>query len=90
MSNLGIHTISMGLEHRYQKMKNRLLKFCYVHATSAACNRLLFFLFLLWLFTVLIKQTRQAVRAIKQSIFLDVYGLEAVFLVVFDPSMNEL
>ncbi len=32
-----------------------------------------FFLFLLWPFTVLIKQTRQAVRTIKQSIFLDVY-----------------
>ncbi len=60
--------------HRYQKMKNRLLKFCYVPATSAARNRLLFFLFLLWPFTVLMKQTRQAVRAIRQSIFLDVYG----------------
>jgi len=45
-----------------------------VPATSAARNRLFFFLFLLWPFTVLIKQTRQAVRAIKQSIFLDVYG----------------
>jgi hypothetical protein len=45
-----------------------------VPATSAAHNRLLFFLFLLWPFTVLMKQTRQAVRAIKQSIFLDVYG----------------
>jgi hypothetical protein len=30
---------------------------------------------LLWPFTVLMKQTRQAVHAIKQSIFLDVYGL---------------
>jgi len=48
----------------------RLLKFCYVPATSAAHNRLLFFLFLLRLFTVLLKQTRQAVCAIKQSIFL--------------------
>jgi hypothetical protein len=48
----------------------RLLKFCYVPATSAAHNRLLFFLFFLRLFTVLMKQTRQAVRAIKQSIFL--------------------
>jgi cyclopropane fatty-acyl-phospholipid synthase-like methyltransferase len=44
--------------------------FCYVPATSAAHNRLLF---LLLLFTVLMKQTRQAVRAIKHSIFLDVY-----------------
>jgi hypothetical protein len=60
--------------HRYRKAQNILLKFCYVPATSAAHNRLLFFLFLLQPFTVLMKQTRQAVRAIKQSIFLDVYG----------------
>jgi hypothetical protein len=33
------------------------------------------FFFLLRLFTVLMKQTRQAVRAVKQSIFLDVYGI---------------
>jgi hypothetical protein len=32
-----------------------------------------FLFFLLQLFAVLMKQTRQAVRAIKQSIFLDVY-----------------
>ncbi len=56
-----------------KRRKNRLLKFCYVPATSAAHNRLLFFLFLLWPFTVLMKQTRQAVCAIKQSMFLDVY-----------------
>ncbi len=37
-------------------------------ATSAARNSLLFF-FLLRSFTVLMKQTRQAVRVIKQSIF---------------------
>ena len=49
--------------------KYRLLKFCYVPATSAARNRLLFFLFLLRPFTVLMKQTRQVVRAIKLSIF---------------------
>jgi len=53
--------------------KNRLLTFCYVPATSSAHNRLLFFSFLLQPFTVLMKQTRQAVRAIKKSIFLDVY-----------------
>jgi hypothetical protein len=47
-----------------ERRKNRLLKFCYVPATSAAHNRLLFF-FLLQLFTVLMKQTRQVVRAIK-------------------------
>jgi hypothetical protein len=32
------------------------------------------FFFLLRPFTVLVKQTRQAVLAIKESIFLDVYG----------------
>jgi hypothetical protein len=35
----------------------------------------LFFLFMLRPFTVLMRQTRQAVRAIKQSISLDVYAL---------------
>ena len=54
-----------------ERRKNRLPKFCYVPATSPAHNRLLF---LLRPFTVLINQTRQAVHAIKQSIFLDVYG----------------
>jgi hypothetical protein len=53
-----------------ERHKNRLLKFCYVPLTSAARNRLLFSL---QPFIVLMKQTRQAVRAIKQSIFLDVY-----------------
>ncbi len=56
-----------------ERRKHRLLKFCYVPATSAAHYRLLFFSFLLQLFTVLMKQTRQEVRAVKQSIFLDVY-----------------
>jgi hypothetical protein len=46
-----------------------------VPATSAAHNSLLFFFFLLRPFTVLMKQTRQAVHAVKQSIFLDVYGM---------------
>ncbi len=61
--------ITITHEHRCRKTKNRLLKFCYVHATSAARNRLLFFLFLLCPFTVLMKQTSQAVCAIKQSIY---------------------
>jgi hypothetical protein len=61
--------LSIDIERR----KNRLLKFCYVPATSAAHNRLLFF-YLLRLFTVLMKQTRQAVHAVTQSIILDVYG----------------
>ncbi len=44
-----------------ERRKNRFLKFCYVPTTSAAHNRLLFILFLLRPFTVLMKQTRQAV-----------------------------
>ncbi len=69
-----------GAYHRHRKTKNRLLKFCYVPATSTGRNSLLFFLFLLRPFTVLMKQTRQAVRAIKQSIFLDVYGAYVHFI----------
>jgi hypothetical protein len=61
-------------------LQNRLLKICCVPTTSASLPRVRFFfsfLFLLqWPFTVLIKQTRQAVHAIKQSIFLDVYELD--------------
>ena len=46
-------------------------------ATSAAHNRLLF---LLRPFTVLMKQTRQAVHNVKQSIFLGVYDGETTTL----------
>jgi hypothetical protein len=53
------------------KRKNRLLKVCYVPATSARLQRLLF---LLQPLTVLMKQTRQAVHAIKSLYYLDVYG----------------
>ncbi len=49
--------------------KNRLLKVCYVPATSAAFLAFFSF-FLLWPLTVLMKQTSRAVRAIKQSILL--------------------
>jgi hypothetical protein len=41
-----------------------------VPTTSATRNRLLSFLFLMRPFTVLVKQTRQAVCAVKQSVFL--------------------
>jgi hypothetical protein len=58
--------------HRYQKTKNRLLKVCYVPGTNARLPRLPF---LMRLLTVLMKQTRQAVCAIKQSIYLDIYAL---------------
>jgi hypothetical protein len=63
-----------------------LLKICCVPATSAILPRVSFFFsfrFLLqWPFTVPIKQTRQAVRAIKQFIFIDVYG--------FNPTVESL
>jgi hypothetical protein len=48
-----------------ESLQNRLLKVCYVPATSTSLKRLLF---LLWPLTVPMKQTRQVVRAIKQSI----------------------
>ncbi len=49
--------------------KNILLMVCYVPATSATFLAYFSF-FLLWPLTVLMKQTRQAVCAIKQSILL--------------------
>jgi hypothetical protein len=55
------HTIDI------KSLQNRLLKVCYVPATSASLSRLLF---LRWPFTVQMKQTRQAVPAFKQSILL--------------------
>ncbi len=51
--------------HRYLK-KIRLLKFCYVPATSAASSKCI----LHWPPTVLAGQTSQVARAINQSIFL--------------------
>ncbi len=54
--------------HRYLK-NNRLLNFCCAPATSATSSKA-FSVFLLRPLTVLMKQTRQAVRAIKQSILL--------------------
>ncbi len=53
--------------HRYRKKKKRLLKVSYVPATTATFLPF-FLLFLLCSLTMLIKQTRQAVCAIKQSI----------------------
>jgi hypothetical protein len=43
--------------------------------TSTSLNRLLF---LLQQLTVLMKQTRQAVQAVRQSIYLDVYAATSV------------
>jgi hypothetical protein len=50
-----------------ESLQNRLLKVCYVPATSAGLSRLLF-IFLRWSLTVLMKQTRQAVCAFNRSI----------------------
>ena len=48
--------------------KNRLLKVCYVPATSAHLPRLLFIYFLLQQLTILMKQTKQVVHTLNQSI----------------------
>jgi hypothetical protein len=50
------------------------LSFVMLLATSVGLNSLLFFSFLLQPLTVLMKQTRQAVRANSSLYFLDVYG----------------
>ncbi len=50
-----------------ESLQNRLLKVCYMPATSTGLPRLLFLLLPL---RVLMKQTRQVVHAIKQSILL--------------------
>ncbi len=46
--------------------QNRLLKVCYVPTTSASSKASFF----MWPLTVLMKQTRQAVHTIKQTILL--------------------
>ncbi len=68
-----------GASHRYQNKKNRLLKVCYVPATTAASFKAFFLFIILQPFTVLMRHTRQAVRAIKQFISLDVYGASAPY-----------
>ncbi len=60
---LMILVVSIAIE----SLQNRLLEVCYVPATIASLPRLLF---LLRSLTVLMKQTRQAVPAVKQSILL--------------------
>jgi hypothetical protein len=55
--------------YNIESLQNRLLKVCYVPATSVHLPRLLF-IFLLQPLAVLTKQTRQAVQAVKQSILL--------------------
>ncbi len=69
-----------------ESLQNRLLKVCYVPATSAGLPRISFFFSFLFLLlrplTVIMKQTRQAARTIKQSIFLDVYDKNILFMFV--------
>jgi hypothetical protein len=63
-----------------KSLQNRLLMVSYVPATNAGLPRVsfffsfLFFVLFLQPLTVLMKQTRQVVCAVKQSIFLGVYG----------------
>ncbi len=57
---------SIDIERR---RKNRLLKVCYV-PTHSATFLAFFSFFVLWPLTVLMRQTRQAVCTIKQSILL--------------------
>ncbi len=59
--------------HRYRKSLCRLHKVCYVPANGAVLIAF-FSSLLLRPLTVLMKQTRQAVHAVKQSIYLDVYS----------------
>jgi hypothetical protein len=59
-------------DHRYRKSLFRLLKVCYVPTTSAVLIAF-FSSFLMRQLTVLMKQTRQLVHAVKQSIYLDDY-----------------
>ncbi len=58
-----------------ESLQNRLLKVCYVPATSASLPRLLF---LLRPLRALMKQTRQAVHAVKQPILLRYYKRESM------------
>jgi hypothetical protein len=86
-----VFTGCIGVNHRYQKTKkNRLLKVCYVPTTSTRLPRLLFPSFWMQPLTVLMKQTWQAVCTIKQSIYLDVYGVNTpskkCFLLIVDFS----
>jgi hypothetical protein len=61
-----------------KSLQNRLLKFCYVPATSASLPRLLF---LLQPLTALMKQARQVVCAVKQTILLRCLWSELMFCV---------
>ncbi len=66
-----------------ESLQNRLLKVCYVPATSACLHRLLFIIFLLRPLTALIKETRQTISAIKHSIFLRCLCYYLILIIMF-------
>ncbi len=70
LSNIFSVVEYMRVGHRYRRRKIDCSSLFTVPATSAVQNSLLFFFFLLRQLTKLTFITRQAVRAIKQSIFL--------------------
>jgi hypothetical protein len=72
----------MGLPHRYQKTKNRLLEDCSVLVTSIGLPRLLFPFFFMRPLTVL----RQAGCTIKLSILL--ICMSMAYLERFRPSLD--
>ncbi len=77
----GLLNKRLYLAHRYRKYLNRLLKVCYVPATSAVLIAFFSSFFLLPPLTVLMKQTRQPVHVVKESIYLDAYDLVAALVV---------
>ena len=69
--SMSMNWICVWLIIDIERRKNRLLKFSYVPATSAAHNRLLFFSF----FAAAVYSTISKQAGLKQSKFLDVYGI---------------
>jgi hypothetical protein len=75
-----ILTTKWGICIDIESFQNRLLKVCYVLATSVCLSRLLF-LFLRWPLTVLMNLTRQAVHTLSSLYYLDAYGYLPQFVV---------
>ena len=63
------------LSNKYRKTKIACLRFVMCLLLAPGFQASFFFPFLMQPLTVLMNQARQAVCAIKQSIYLDVYGL---------------
>jgi hypothetical protein len=70
---LGAVAVLLACPIDIRSLQNRLLKVCYVPTTSADLPRVSFFLFFIFLLlqplTVQMKQTRQVVCTVKQSIY---------------------